>query len=121
MDGYAVRSADIGATPLRVVETIAAGAFPSRPLRNGEAMRIMTGAPVPENADSVVRKEDTDEGLDVVTIRDARDAGKNIRREGEDFVSGDVLFEAGQQIGIPHLGVLASAGVQSVSVYDHPK
>jgi Molybdopterin biosynthesis enzyme len=121
MDGYAIRSADIGMKELRVVETIAAGAFPSRPLETGEAMRIMTGAPVPENADSVVRKEDTDDGLERVTIRDKRDAGKNIRRKGEDFRGGDLLFDAGEQIGIPHLGVLASAGVKSVRVYRSPK
>jgi molybdopterin molybdotransferase len=121
MDGYAVRSSDMGLKQLRVVETIAAGAFPSQALRDGEAMRIMTGAPVPENADSVVRKEDTDEGLEVVTIRDKRDAGKNIRRKGEDFRDGDTLFDIGQQVGIPQLGVLASAGVQSVSVYQSPK
>ena len=120
MDGYAVRSVDLGSKELRVVETIAAGQFPSRPLADGEAMRIMTGAPVPANADSVIRKEDTDEGLDVVTIRDTRDAGRNIRKAGEDFRVGDVLFVAGQQIGIPHLGVVASAGVKSVVVYRSP-
>src|SRR5215210_412851 len=68
MDGYAVRSADI--TPvmtsqpvtLKVVATIAAGGFPPRALKRGEAMRIMTGAPVPDGADSVIRKEDTDGG-----------------------------------------------------------
>lgn len=120
MDGYAVRSADVGLRSLQVIETIAAGKFPSRPLASGEAMRIMTGAPVPANADSVIRKEDTDEGLDIVTIRETRDAGKNIRKAGEDFRAGDVLFEAGRQVGIPHLGVLASAGVKSVSVYRSP-
>ena len=120
MDGYAIRSIDIEMKAIPVVETIAAGKFPSRSLGTGEAMRIMTGAPVPENADSVVRKEDTDEGLDVVTIRDTRDAGKNIRKKGEDFREGDVLFDAGQQIGIAHLGVLASAGVKSVAVYRSP-
>src|SRR6478672_10440266 len=84
MDGYAVRSADI--TPvmtgskvkLRVVGTIAAGGFAPRGLRRGEAMRIMTGAPVPEGADSVIRKEDTDGGAEKVEIRDARDVWKNI-------------------------------------------
>src|SRR5215212_12284182 len=66
MDGYAVRSADITAVmggkrvKLKVVATIAAGGFAPRELRRGEAMRIMTGAPVPEGADSVIRKEDTD-------------------------------------------------------------
>jgi len=89
MDGYAVRSADI--TPvmtgepvrLRVVGTIAAGDFASRPLKRGEAMRIMTGAPVPEGADSVIRKEDTDGGASKVEVRDARDVWKNIRPAGE--------------------------------------
>ncbi len=121
MDGYAVRSADIERVTLRVVETIAAGAFPSRELGEGEAMRIMTGAPTPLNADSVIRKEDTDEGLDIVTIRDLRDSAKNIRKAGEDFNKGDTLFDAGQLIGIAHLGVLAAAGVHSVNVFRSPR
>ncbi len=117
MDGYAIRSADLGSGALRVVGTIAAGSLPSRPLEAAEAMRIMTGAPVPENADTVIRKEDTDEGLDIVTVSDTRDSGRNIRKAGEDFHAGDVLFDAGQRIGVAHIGVLASAGVRSVSVY----
>ncbi len=121
MDGYAVMSADIESASITVIETVAAGAFPSRPLEPGEAMRVMTGAPVPANADSVIRKEDTDEGLAVVTIRETRDARKNIRKAGEDFREGDVLFEAGQYVGIPQLGVLASAGVQTVSVFRAPR
>ncbi|HUQ47634.1 MAG TPA: gephyrin-like molybdotransferase Glp [Gemmatimonadaceae bacterium] len=121
MDGYAVRSADILLGKLRVVETIAAGKFPSRALSHGEAMRVMTGAPVPSNANSVIRREDTDDGRDVVTIRETRDAGRNIRKTGEDFHAFDVLFKAGQQIGVAHLGVLASAGVKSVAVYRSPK
>lgn len=121
MDGYAARSIDLERNDLRVVETISAGSFPSRALEAGEAMRIMTGAPVPANADSVIRKEDTDEGLDVVRIQNMRDAGKNIRKAGEDFHADDVLFEAGGSLGIPHIGVLASAGVKSVSVYRSPR
>jgi len=121
MDGYAIRSADMGSTTFRVVETIAAGSSPSRAIEAGEAMRIMTGAPVPQNADTVIRKEDTDEGVDVVTIRETRDVGKNIRKTGEDFRAGDVLFDIGQQIGIAHVGVLASAGVQNVSVFRSPR
>jgi molybdopterin molybdotransferase len=83
MDGYAVRSEDFqngGRASLRVVEEIAAGAFPSRSLGAGEAARVMTGAPVPDGADSVIRREDTDDGRDVVSIRELRDLGKNIRR-----------------------------------------
>src|SRR3954467_11491870 len=101
MDGYAVRSADI--TPvmtkervtLKVVATIPAGGFAPRALKRGEAMRIMTGAPVPEGADSVIRKEDTDGGLRSVEIRDARDVWKNVRPAGEDYQVGDLLAKRG--------------------------
>src|SRR4051812_44924265 len=127
MDGYAVRSADI--TPvmarekvkLRVVGTIAAGGFASRPLKRGEAMRIMTGAPVPEGADSVIRKEDTDGGSEKVEIRDARDVWKNIRPAGEDFQRGDVLAKRGSPIRPSLLGVLASTGVGNVEVFRRPR
>ncbi|MBA3403081.1 MAG: molybdopterin molybdotransferase MoeA [Gemmatimonadaceae bacterium] len=127
MDGYAARSADLPpagsatAVRLRVVANIAAGQFPPRALNPGEAMRIMTGAPIPENADSVIRHEDTDNGSDTVAVSQFRDAGKNVRRAGEDFRAGDVLFDAGEQLRIAHLGVLASAGAQTVDVYRRPR
>jgi molybdopterin molybdotransferase len=121
MDGYAVRSADLSVgTRLRVVETVAAGSFPSRALEAGEATRVMTGAPVPERADSVIRREDTDDGTDTVTIHNLRDSGRNIRLRGEDFTTGDTLFDAGTQLGIAHLGVLASAGIKHVIVHRRP-
>jgi len=127
MDGYAVRSADI--TPvmsrepvkLRVVGTIAAGEFASRPLKRGEAMRVMTGAPVPDGADSVIRKEDTDGGTDKVEVRDARDVWKNIRPAGEDFQRGDVLARRGAPIKAALIGVLASTGISEVKVFRQPR
>ena len=122
MDGYAVRSADLSSgVALRVVESVGAGAFPTRPVGRGEATRIMTGAPVPQGADSVIRHEDTDDGREQVVIRDLRDSGRNIRRAGEDFKEGAVLFEAGVQLTVRHLGVLASAGIASVSAHRRPK
>ena len=122
MDGYAARSADLSSgVVLRVVESVAAGSFPTRAIGPGEATRVMTGAPVPEGADSVVRHEDTDNGRDRVTIQNVRDSGRNIRRAGEDFRAGDVLIERGEQIGIPHLGVLASAGAATVDVHRRPR
>jgi molybdopterin molybdotransferase len=122
MDGYAARAADIDHVPatLSVIEEIAAGAFPSRSIAAGEAMRVMTGAPVPRGCDTVVRREDTDDGRDVVTISSRRDAGKNIRRKGEDFHAGDKLFEAGEEMRVPHAGALASAGIKTVSVHRRP-
>jgi molybdopterin molybdotransferase len=127
MDGYAVRSADI--TPvmsgervqLRVIATIAAGEFAPRPIKRGEAMRIMTGAPIPGGADSVIRKEDTDGGSEKVEIREARDVWKNIRDAGEDFQRGDLLGKRGSPIKPALLGVLASSGIATVQVFGQPK
>jgi molybdopterin molybdotransferase len=127
MDGYAVRSADI--TPvmsgepvkLRVIATIAAGEVAPRALKRGEAMRIMTGAPIPGGADSVIRKEDTDGGSEKVEIREARDVWKNIRNAGEDYQSGDLLAKRGTPVKPALLGVLASTGKATVKVFGRPR
>lgn len=126
MDGYAVRAVDIAgadqhAVVLPVVETVAAGQFPSAPVGPGQATRIMTGAPVPDGADSVVRVEDTDGGPRQVTIRTARDAGRNVRPRGEDLRSGDTVLAAGASIGGAQIGVLASIGASTVSVIRRPR
>jgi molybdopterin molybdotransferase len=127
MDGYAVRAADVSiataASPidLPVVANIAAGKFPPRELRAREAMRIMTGAPVPSGADSVIRIEDTDGGSATVAIRSARDAGKNVRPAGEDFHEGDALAEAGSEMTPSLIGVFLSAGISQISSYRRPR
>ncbi|GAC1516596.1 MAG: molybdopterin molybdotransferase MoeA [Gemmatimonadaceae bacterium] len=127
MDGYAVRSEDLRAIVpgaprmLRVLETVAAGAFPTHAVGTGEATRIMTGAPIPEGADTVVRVEDTDGGTDRVAIGDARDARKNVRRAGEDIRLGDVVLSPGDAIGPAQIGVLASVGASAVDVYRRPR
>jgi len=126
MDGYAVRAADIeAATAEHVVElpvlgTVAAGAFANRSVGAGEAMRIMTGAPIPEGADTVIRVEDTDGGIERVTIRNARDSRKNIRPRGEDFREGTVVVPAGTPLGAAQLGVLASLGYRDVDAHRRP-
>jgi molybdopterin molybdotransferase len=127
MDGYAVRGADIDAATaerpvtLRVLETVAAGRFATQPIRDGEAIRIMTGAPLPDGADTVVRVEDTDGGTSQVVVRDARDARRNIRPRGEDFREGDALLDPGAALGPAQLGVLASVGRATVDVYRRPR
>ncbi|MFM9014420.1 MAG: gephyrin-like molybdotransferase Glp [Gemmatimonadota bacterium] len=127
MDGYAVRGVDIAgasaASPitLPVVETIAAGAFPSRALEAREATRIMTGAPIPEGADTVVRVEDTDAGLTQVQVRNDRDREKNIRRRGEDLTEGTIALPAGMPLGAAQIGVLASVGQGTVAVHRRPR
>ena len=128
MDGYAVRAEDVAAAGsrevrLRVIETIAAGTRGTRRVGAGEAARIMTGAPVPDGADSVIRVEDTESapGSDIVTIRDDRDAGRNVRPRGEDVAAGAVVLAAGTPIGAAHAGVLASVGCASPTVHRRPR
>src|SRR5213079_80780 len=108
MDGYAVRGADVAGrsrVELRVVETVPAGRFPQKTVGPGEATRIFTGAPLPAGAGGVIRQEDT-EALDggEVAVKDARDAGKNLRRRGEDIKRGDLVLSAGTELGPAQLG-----------------
>lgn len=131
MDGYAVRRADIqGASTtvpvsLRVIASIAAGADSTTlpHIVAGTTARIMTGAPVPPGCEAVVRIEDTDRGLDVVTIVNDRDLGGrgNVRPSGEDVAAGAVVFDAGETIGASHLGTLASIGAATVHVHRRPR
>jgi molybdopterin molybdotransferase len=127
MDGYAVRAADVrgarGEAPiaLPVTETVAAGAAPTTALAPLTAVRIMTGAPIPQGADSVIRIEDTDRGVENVLIFDARDAGRNVRPRGEDLSEGAIALAAGTVIGPAQLGVLASVGAATVSVHRRPR
>ena len=127
MDGYAVRGEDIDAATaerpvtLRVLETVAAGHFATQPVRDGEAIRIMTGAPLPDGADTVVRVEDTDGGTTRVLVRNARDARRNVRPRGEDFREGDTLLDAGASLGAAQLGILASIGRSIVEVHRRPR
>jgi len=127
MDGYAVRAADIeparedAPVSLRVLESVQAGEFPSRQVEAGTAIRIMTGAPVPEGADSVVRVEDTNGATDVVVVTSARDARRNIRPRGEDIETGVVVLDRGVSLGAAQIGVLASVGAASVDVHRRPR
>ena len=127
MDGYAVRADDVigasAASPvvLTVLETVAAGSLPTRSVAPGTATRIMTGAPIPDGADSVVRVEDTDAGETAVTITTDRDVLSNIRPRGEDVERGATVLEAGAPIGPAQIGVLASVGAASVPVYRRPR
>jgi molybdopterin molybdotransferase len=127
MDGYAVRAADVaGATSeapveLPVVAEVAAGHPADRSMGAGEAMRIFTGAPIPDGADAVVMVEHTkrlDDGARVA-IEAAVPVGEAVRAAGDDLRVGDVVFEPGELLGPGHLGVLAGIGVGEVSV--HPR
>ncbi|MFN2607277.1 MAG: gephyrin-like molybdotransferase Glp, partial [Acidimicrobiales bacterium] len=120
MDGYAVRAADTSGAPveLAVVGTLAAGAEPSLALGPGQAVRIMTGAPLPVGADAVVMVERTraaDHGR-TVTVAVAAAAGDHLRLPGSDLAAGQELFGPGTVLSPGHLGVLASVGREVVMV-----
>src|SRR5438067_1555872 len=118
MDGYAVRADDVAHAPaqLRVVGEIAAGGFPDRAIGRGEAMRIMTGAPMPDGADTVVRVEDTDNRSDVVTITAATPKGLSVRQAGEDLRKGETILTSGTVVRAAEIGLLASVGKAMVRV-----
>ncbi|HEX5267400.1 MAG TPA: gephyrin-like molybdotransferase Glp [Acidimicrobiales bacterium] len=132
MDGYAVRAADTsGASDelpvtLRVARSIAAGQPPGPALLPGEAIRIMTGAPLPPGADAIVMVERTRpassvSGGDAVQILAEADRGDHVRRPGEDVRPGDRVVGSGTELRPAHLGVLASVGVTAVEVHGRPR
>ena len=132
MDGFAVRAADVqgasGDRPvrLRVIENVPAGGFPTRTVEPGSATRVMTGAPIPEGADGVIRLEHTSawqsggEPDEIDVLRDD-DAGRNVRRRGEDYEVGDALLAAGELLTPARIGLLASIGVSNVQVRARPR
>src|SRR5213593_3209895 len=123
MDGYAVRGEDVHEAPvrLRVIGEVAAGGFPVRAIGKGEAMRVMTGAPLPEGADTVVRVEDTDNERKVVTITAATPRGLSVRQAGEDLRRGEVVLASGIVLRAAEIGLLASVGRARVSVRKRPR
>lgn len=126
MDGYAVRAVDVEAAVgdeavLPVSGTVQAGATRIPALAPGTAVRIMTGAPIPAGADSVVRVEDTDAGVEVVAIRSRRDLHANVRPRGQDLAEGDIAVHGGTRLRAAHLGVLASVGAARVRVHRQPR
>ena len=122
MDGYAVRGADVqqANVRLRVIGAVAAGAMPDGTVAAGQAMRIMTGAPMPDGADTVVRVEDTDNGTDSVTITRATPTGLSVRKAGEDLRGGDRVVARGAVLRAADIGVLASIGRARVSTIRRP-
>ena len=137
MDGYAVRAGDTaGATfadpvRLRVVGNLAAGSSPRVRVEPGTAVRIMTGAPVPDGADSVVRFEETDEGSrqeaapsqtpgQVAICRPARPLD-NVRPAGEDVRAGEVVLRAGTRLRPPEVGLLAALNRSRAVVHRRPR
>jgi molybdopterin molybdotransferase len=122
VDGYAVGSADIpasGTRDLGVVADLAAGSVFDRPLAAGQALRIMTGAPMPTGADTVYPQEIVERHGDVVRVG-AIDKGANVRARGEDVEAGAIVIEAGTVLRPQEIGLVASLGVWQVAVRRRP-
>lgn len=127
MDGYAVIYDDIKKaskkTPaiIGVVGEVPAGRLPTMKIKHGEAVKIMTGAPIPEGADTVVRVEDTELSGGMVSIFKQEERGENIRRRGEDVKSGDLVIERGKKIRPAEIGMMASVGRAFIYVHQKPR
>ncbi len=125
MDGFAVRAADLADAPLTLdmVGTIAAGAIPDIEVGNGQAVRIMTGAPMPPGADAVIMVELTTMAEDEqsVVVAEPVPVGNHIRPAGDDVQPGQIVFPAGTHLRAAHLGVCASIGVYDIPVYRRPQ
>ncbi len=127
LDGYALRAEEsFGASKnhpvkLKVVTRLFAGDSTGLILEKGCAVRIMTGAPIPEGADCVIRQELTDSGEDYVNIYASLKPFENFCFQGEDYKKGDLLIGKGEKLNYIHIALLASMGISKVSVYKKPR
>jgi len=122
MDGYAVRASDVSEATaenparLRVIDDLPAGSVASKKVITGTAIRIMTGAPIPDGADAVVPVESTDAGeIEVTVLRPVR-TGDNVRSRGEDMKAGALVLRSGSVLRAAEVGVLASVQKTRVTV-----
>lgn len=126
LDGYAVRAADIAAAgedspvTLKIIGEVPAGYVAERGPQEGEAVKILTGAPIPEGADVVVRYEDTSFTEEEVILYQAMASGSNIVRAGEDVRAGQIVMTRGDILNAARIGVLAGLGYERVTVYKRP-
>jgi len=128
MDGYALIAADIrSATPeapvrLEVVEDVAAGyVAQGAALKPGQAVRIMTGAPIPRGADAVIMQEDTERNGKFVLVKDKAEVNENIREAGEDVREGELVIPRGVTLNPAHIGMMGVVGRSQVFVSQRPR
>lgn len=126
-DGYAFKSEDSKGTSkenpieLKIVDEIFAGMWPEIEIKHGEAIRIMTGAPIPVGADCVLKQEETERHGDLVKIFKEMKVNENISFMGEDIKIGETLIKKGKRLDYADLGIMASSGISEVLVYKKPK
>ena len=126
-DGYAFKSEDSKGTSkenpieLKIVDEIFAGYFSEIEIKSGEAIRIMTGAPIPVGADCVLKQEETERHGDLVKIFKEMKENQNISFMGEDIKIGETLIKKGKRLDYADLGIMASSGISEVLVYKKPR
>ncbi|KXA14693.1 gephyrin-like molybdotransferase Glp [Clostridium perfringens] len=126
-DGYAFKSEDSKGTSkenpieLKIVDEIFAGMWPEIEIKSGEAIRIMTGAPIPVGADCVLKQEETERHGDLVKIFKEMKVNENISFMGEDIKIGETLIKKGKRLDYADLGIMASSGISEVTVYKKPR
>jgi molybdopterin molybdotransferase len=123
MDGYAVRADDVAQVPalLRVVGAVPAGQSHGRPFGPGEAVRIFTGAPLPDGADAIVIQEDTSRDGDIVTVREGASKGRYVRPAGLDFVAGATGLRKGRRLTARDIGLAAAMDRPWLMVHRRPR
>ncbi len=123
MDGYAVRAADVARVPatLTIAGAVPAGSSYASRLNAGEAVRIFTGAPVPDGADAIVIQEDTEASGGKVTVKEASTVGRHIRVAGLDFKAGEVGVSAGRRLTARDVGLSAAMNVPWLRVHRRPR
>src|SRR5258706_15171417 len=119
-DGFAVRAADLPGE-LRVIGEVRAGECFTRALAAGEAVEIMTGAPLPAGADAVVMIEHTERAGDLVSLERIPKPGDNFNQRGLEARAGATILHAGQRLGFAEIAVLAMVGRQCVAVRPRPR
>ncbi|EGQ8443679.1 bifunctional molybdopterin-guanine dinucleotide biosynthesis adaptor protein MobB/molybdopterin molybdotransferase MoeA [Vibrio cholerae] len=118
MDGYALRGDDLERDSYRVVAEVLAGSHYPKTVAFGEAVKIMTGAPMPHGADTVVMREQATQNGELVSFAGAKiKAGQNVRQAGEDLAQGQAVFSTGQRLLSPEMGMLASLGFAHADVF----
>lgn len=127
MDGYAVKAedtfgfSDSNPAHLKIVDRIGAGEKSQVTLKNGEAVKIATGAPIPQGADSVVMEEYTYEQDNILEVSTALTPGENVSPRGEDFKQRDMLLKTGKLLRPQDIGIITSAGYSEINVFKKPK
>lgn len=127
MDGYAILVSDSNSineekqVSLKVIDEVFAGEVCKEILKSGEAIKIMTGAPIPRGANGVVKQEDVSINEGYILIRHSIKKNQNICFKGEDINEGKLLVKKGRRLDYADIGILASAGVKEIKVYRKPK